>query len=96
MSWHAIGSPIAPVKPRSMASSNKEVGYHPMGAPTCLRKKRWVKPDWNATQHCVKAHCCEHDDKLREGWAFRVGTWNVDSITGRVGELEEVLTNRRI
>jgi len=29
-------------------------------------------------------------------WAFMVGTWNVDSLTGRVDELVEVLANRRI
>ena len=29
-------------------------------------------------------------DKLRKGWPFRVGTWNVDSLTGRSSELVEV------
>jgi len=48
----------------------------------------------------VKVQCCDHDgdklDTLWEGWASRVGTWNIDSLTGRVGELVEVLANRRI
>jgi len=30
-------------------------------------------------------------DELRDGWAFRVGTWNVDSLTGRLGELVEAI-----
>jgi len=35
-------------------------------------------------------------DKLRKGWGFRVGTWNIDSLTGRAGELVEVLAERRM
>ena len=35
-------------------------------------------------------------DELRDGWAFRVGTWNVDSLTGRLGELVEALGERRM
>ena len=35
-------------------------------------------------------------DKLRKGWSFRVGTWNIDSLTGRSGELVEVLAERRM
>jgi len=34
--------------------------------------------------------------KLRKGWGFRVGTWNVDSLTGRAGELVEALANREV
>jgi len=39
---------------------------------------------------CLSVCClgCVHDDlsadKLRKGWGFRVGTWNVDSLAGRV------------
>ena len=32
----------------------------------------------------------------RDGWAFRVGSWNVDSLTGRLGELVEALAERRM
>ena len=35
-------------------------------------------------------------DELRDGWAFRVGTWNVESLTGRSGELVEALGERWI
>jgi len=35
-------------------------------------------------------------DKLLEGWAFRVDSWNVDSLTGRVDELLQVLADRWI
>jgi len=35
-------------------------------------------------------------DRLREGWGFRVGTWNVDSLTGRAGEVEEALSARKV
>ena len=42
---------------------------------------------------------CVHDDphradKLRKGWSFRVGTWNIDSLTGRSGELVEAFWRR--
>ena len=30
---------------------------------------------------CV-INACRRRDALREGWGFRVGTWNVDSLTG--------------
>ena len=39
---------------------------------------------------------CLISDELRDGWAFRVGTWNVESLTGRSGELVEALGERRI
>ena len=32
---------------------------------------------------------------FQKGWAFRVGTWNIDSLTGRCGELVEALAERR-
>ena len=35
-------------------------------------------------------------DKLRKGWAFRVGTWNIDSPTGRSGEPVEALAEWRM
>jgi len=43
---------------------------------------------------------CRHlsavSQKLQKGWAFRVGTWNIDSLTGRSGELVEALVERRM
>jgi len=35
-------------------------------------------------------------DKLWKGWGFRVGSWNIDSLTGRAGELLEALAERRM
>jgi len=35
-------------------------------------------------------------DKLWKGWGFRVGTWNVDSLMGRAGELVEALADREV
>jgi len=59
------------------------------------------KPSLNAAQPDAKAEGCVQDDppradKLRKGWAFRVGTWNIDSLTGRSGELVEALVERRM
>ena len=54
------------------------------------------KASLTAAQPYAKAEGCVHNDppradKLRKGWPFRVGTWNVDSLTGRSGELVEAL-----
>ena len=35
-------------------------------------------------------------DELWDGWAFRVGTWNEDSLTGRLRELVQALAERRM
>jgi len=83
-----------------MMVRNNVVGYHPIGAPTCLRKQKLGKPSLNTAQPDAKAEGCVHDDlradKLRKGWSFRVGTWNIDSLTGRAGELVEVLAEQRM
>jgi len=43
----------------------------------------------------VPKHCCVYDgqksDKLWKDWVFRVGTWNVDLLTGKAGEVVKVL-----
>ena len=75
-----------------MMARNTIFGFNPVGAPTCLHKQEVGKPSLNAAQPDAKAEGCVHDDppradKLRKGWAFRVGTWNTDSLTGRSGEL---------
>ena len=31
-----------------------------------------------------------------ESWQFQVGTWNVDSLTGRAGEIVEALSDRKV
>jgi len=83
-----------------MACSNI-FGFNPMGAPTCLRKQEVGKPCLNAAQPDAKAEGCVNDDphradKLQKGWSFRVGTWNIDLLTGRSGELVEALAERRM
>jgi len=62
-------------------------------------KQEVGKPSLNAAQPYAKAEGCVHDDPpradgLRKSWSFRVGTWNVDSLTGRSGELVEALAVR--
>jgi len=84
-----------------MMARNNIFGYDPMGAPTCLHKQEVGKPSLNAAQPDAKAEGCVHDDppradKLRKSWSFRVGTWNIDSLTGTAGELVEALPERRM
>jgi len=71
-------------------------GYHRVGATTCLYKQEVG----NAAQPCAKVQGCVNDDLraagLQKGWEFRVGTLNVDSLTGRAGEVVETLSDRKI
>jgi len=57
-----------------------------------------VEPSQNRAQLCTRAHGCVNDDlradRLRRGWGFWVSTWDVDSLTGRAGEVIEALTDR--
>ena len=80
---------------------NNDIGLDPVGDPTCIRKQKVGKPSRNAVQPYAKAEGCVYEDpsradRLRKGWPFRVGTWNVDSLTGRSGELVEASGERRI
>jgi len=57
-------------------------------------------PSWNAAQPCARVHTYVKDDLradgLRKGGGFRVGTWNVDSLTGRAGKVVEALSDRKV
>jgi len=72
----------------------------PVLSSFCSRKSRRWQPSWNATKPCARVQSCVSDDLradgLRKGWGFQVGTWNVDSLTGRAGEVVEVLSNRKV
>ena len=65
-----------------MVGKSVIIGYHPVGAPTCLRKHEVGKHSQNAAQHRAEAAGCAHDDlradKLRKGSGFRVGTRELD------------------
>jgi len=51
-------------------------------------------------QLCARVHGCVNDDLraygLWKGWGFWVSTWNVDSLTGRAGEVVEELVEKLI
>jgi len=82
-----------------MANKDMTFGYHPMGDPTCLCKQEVGKPSWNITQPCARVQGYVNDDlradRMRKGWGFWVSTWNVDSLTGRAGEVVEALSDRK-
>ena len=59
-------------------------------------KQEVGKPSRNAAQPCAVYDDPYRGDEQRDGWAFRVGTWNVDSLTSRLGELVEALAERRM
>jgi len=111
MGWHPPGLSVplpalfflcsTKIQKIFVMTSNNIFGFNPVGAPTCLRKQEVGKPSLNAAQPDAKAEGCVYDDppradKLRKGWSFRVGTWNIDSLTGRSGELVEALAERRV
>jgi len=109
MGWCPLGLSV-PLPPLSSpAPQNPEIsmmarinidGYYPVSAPTCLRKQHVGKPSRNAAKPHAKAEGCVHDDlradKLRKGGSFRVGTWNIDSLTGKAGELVQALAEKRM
>ena len=70
-------------KIQKMANNDMTFGYHPVGAPTCVRKQEVGKLSLNAAQPCARTQGCVNDDLradgLRKGWQFWVGTWNIDS-----------------
>ena len=67
-------------------------GLTPWATPHAYVNRRWGNPA--GTQHSPMVR--QKADGLRKGWPFRVGTWNVDSLTVRSGELVEALGERRI
>ena len=77
-----------------------DFGYHPVGTSTYLGKQEVEKPSQNAAQPCVRVQGYVTDDLkaggLWKGWGFWVGTWNVDSLTSRAGEVVEALTDRKV
>jgi len=67
--------------------------------PTCLCQQVG-KPSRNSAQPCARAQGYVNDDLstdgLPKGRGFRVGTWNVDSLTGRAGKVVEALSDREV
>jgi len=64
--------------------------YHPGGTPHAYANNTWG----NRAQSCVNDDL--RADGLWKGWGFRVSTWNVDSLTGRAGEIVEALMDRKV
>ena len=79
-----------------MANNDMTFGYHPVGASTCLCKQEVQKPSQNAAwvHGYVKDNL--RADGLWRGWGFQVSTWNVDSLTGKVGEVVDALSDRKV
>ena len=73
----------------------KNDGLDPVGTPHSYEKQEVGKPSQNAAQPCAIYDDPYRGDELWDGWAFRIGTWNVDSLTGRLGELVKALDPRR-
>jgi len=103
-SIRTVGAPACDIFSllRKMANKDMTFEYHPMGAPTCLCKQEAEEPSGNAAQPCARAQAQGYinddlkADGLRKGWSFRVGTWNVDSLIGRAGEVVEALSDRKV
>jgi len=83
-----------------MANEDMTFRYDHVCARTCLCKQEVRKPSQNAAQDCAKMQGCINDDLradgLWKGWGFLVDTWNVDSLTGRAGEVVEALSDRKV
>jgi len=73
----------------------------PHGLPHMHAQTGGGETSQNAAQLCARAQGCVNDDlradRLRKGWGFQVSTWNVDSLTGRAGEVVvEALSDREV
>jgi len=80
-----------------MATTNID-GYHPVGTPHAYANRKWGNLN-AAKPHSMGEGYVLDDlraDKLQKGWDFRASTWNIDSLTGRAGELVEALAQRII
>jgi len=61
--------------------------------------RSWGNPartQYNPVLGCRVVNDDLRADGLRKGWGFRVSTWNVDSLTGKAGEVVEVLSDRTV
>jgi len=52
---------------QKMANNDMTFGYHPVGAPTCLRKQEVGKPSWNSAQPCARAQGYVNVDLRADG-----------------------------
>jgi len=74
-------------------------GYHPVALPHTYANRRWGNPARTQHNPVLGGRVVNDDlkaDGLRKSWGFWVGTWTVDSLTGRAGEVVEVLLDRKI
>ena len=93
-----LSSPCT-IKPRRWHAKTPLLGITPW-SPHIPTQIGGGKPSQNAAQLCAKAESCVHDyqraDKRWKCWGFWVGSWNVDSLAGRAGELIETLADRDV
>ena len=75
------------------------MGITPTGAPTSAQTGGGETQLECGTILGARAQGCANDDLradgLRKGWGFWVGTWNVDLLTGREGQVVEALSDRK-
>ena len=78
-----------------MAHNDMTFGYHPVGTHPMSTQTGGGETQLECSttlQGCVNDDLMA--DGLRKGWQFQVSTWNVDSLTGRAGEVVEALSDR--
>jgi len=77
------------------------LGFTPWAPPHAYVNRRWGNPAGTQHNPILRHRVWVHDDppradKLRKGWTFRAGTWNIYSRTSRAGELVEAWAERRM
>jgi len=77
-----------------------DIWYSSCGCPQMPTQIGGGKSSRNAAQPCARVQGYVNDDLradgLWKGWGFRVCTWNVDSLTGRAGDVVEALSGRKV
>ena len=62
--------------------------------PPAYDKQKVGEPSQSTALKSV--HEGHKPDALQRGWSFRIVSWNVDSMTGRAGELVKVFSRRKV
>ena len=75
-------------------AESKEMSKAPWAPPPAYEKQEVGEPNQTAGQQCANEGI--QSDALQGGWLFRIATWNIDSMTGKAGELVEAFRRRRV
>jgi len=85
-------------KSRRWQTNVQHLGITPWAPPHAYASRRWG--NLAGVQHNPRTQSYVNDDIRADGlqkvWGFQVGAWNVNSLTGRAGEVVEALSDKKV